>query len=131
MAVCPPMKIAEHLSNSARSHRDVSPPCTSVAIQPKYQIAARINSYEVYAVEYRLLENAPFPAVVMDAAEVYAHIIPPSFHRRNARSSLSEILVFALARWIRDEGHLTAADGLVLLSVSTAIPPKSILISSD
>ncbi|KAK7685916.1 hypothetical protein QCA50_010724 [Cerrena zonata] len=30
---------------------------------------------EIYAVEYRLLQHAPFPAAVQDAAAVYAHIV--------------------------------------------------------
>lgn len=30
---------------------------------------------EIYAVEYRLLQHAPLPAVFMDAASVYAHIV--------------------------------------------------------
>ncbi|EKM58025.1 uncharacterized protein PHACADRAFT_206866 [Phanerochaete carnosa HHB-10118-sp] len=30
---------------------------------------------EIYAVEYRLLQHAPFPAAVQDAAAVYAHVL--------------------------------------------------------
>ncbi|KAL4245485.1 hypothetical protein ABKN59_009417 [Abortiporus biennis] len=30
---------------------------------------------EIYAVEYRLLQHAPFPAAIQDAAAVYAHIL--------------------------------------------------------
>ena len=30
---------------------------------------------EIHAVEYRLLQHAPFPAAVQDAAAVYAHIV--------------------------------------------------------
>ncbi len=30
---------------------------------------------EIHSVEYRLLQNAPFPAAVQDAATVYAHLV--------------------------------------------------------
>lgn len=30
---------------------------------------------EIYAVEYRLLQHAPLPAVIMDAAAVYSHVV--------------------------------------------------------
>ncbi|TFK89925.1 alpha/beta-hydrolase [Polyporus arcularius HHB13444] len=36
---------------------------------------------EIHAVEYRLLQHAPFPAAVQDAAAVYAHIV--SRHQRH------------------------------------------------
>ncbi|KAH9917645.1 alpha/beta-hydrolase [Epithele typhae] len=37
---------------------------------------------EIHAVEYRLLQHAPFPAAVQDAAAVYAHIVQR--HQRHA-----------------------------------------------
>ncbi|OBZ67432.1 hypothetical protein A0H81_12578 [Grifola frondosa] len=41
---------------------------------------------EIHAVEYRLLQHAPFPAAVQDAATVYAHIVR-RYQRRPANSS--------------------------------------------
>ncbi|KAJ8482386.1 hypothetical protein ONZ45_g14961 [Pleurotus djamor] len=76
---------------------------------------------EVYAVEYRLLQFAPFPAVVQDAAAVYAHVVKQ--HGDAAKivligDSSGGNLVLALTRWIRDEGKLRMPDGLLLLSPS-------------
>ena len=79
----------------------------------------------MFSVEYRLLQHAPFPAVVMDAAAVYAHVV----EKYSTLISLKKCkiilvgdssggnLVLALARWIRDEGHLPMPNGLLLLSV--------------
>lgn len=79
---------------------------------------------EVYSVEYRLLQHAPFPAVVQDAAAVYAHVVE-QYGIKKAKCKVVLIgdssggnLVLALARWLRDEGHLPLPDGLLLLSVS-------------
>ncbi|KAF8909662.1 Alpha/Beta hydrolase protein [Gymnopilus junonius] len=80
--------------------------------------------HEVYSVEYRLLQHAPFPAVVIDAAAVYAHVVE-RYKIKNSRWKLILIgdssggnLVLSLARWLRDEGHLPLPDGLLLLSPS-------------
>jgi acetyl esterase/lipase len=80
---------------------------------------------EIYAVEYRLLQHASFPAVIQDAAAVYAHVME-RFHKKHTESckiiligdSSGGNLVLALARWLRDEGNLPMPDGLLLLSVS-------------
>ncbi|PPQ97284.1 hypothetical protein CVT26_006677 [Gymnopilus dilepis] len=81
--------------------------------------------HEVYSVEYRLLQHAPFPAVVIDAAAVYAHVVERYKKAHNSRWKIILIgdssggnLVLSLARWLRDEGHLPLPDGLLLLSVS-------------
>ncbi|KAF9534497.1 Alpha/Beta hydrolase protein [Crepidotus variabilis] len=80
---------------------------------------------EVYSVEYRLLQHAPFPAVVIDAAAVYAHVIEQYGIRRSKckivliGDSSGGNLVLSLARWLRDEAHLPAPDGLLLLSPSS------------
>lgn len=88
---------------------------------------------EVYSVEYRLLQHAPFPAVIQDAAAVYTHVVQ---RFRKAHTTGCKIvlvgdssggnLVLALARWLRDEGNLPMPDGLLLLSpscdVSHALP---------
>lgn len=82
--------------------------------------------HEVYSVEYRLLQHAPFPAVVMDAAAVYAHVVE-QYGIKQSKCKLILIgdssggnLVLSLARWLRDEGHLPLPHGLLLLSVSTS-----------
>ncbi|KAG2001558.1 endoplasmic reticulum protein [Coprinopsis cinerea AmutBmut pab1-1] len=79
---------------------------------------------EVYSVEYRLLQVAPFPAVVQDAATVYSHVVE-KYTAEGKRFKIFLIgdssggnLVLALARWLRDEGKLRVPDGLVLLSPS-------------
>ena len=79
--------------------------------------------HEVYSVEYRLLQHAPFPAVVQDAAAVYAHVVE-QYGIKKAKCKVVLIgdssggnLVLALARWLRDEGHMPLPDGLLLLSV--------------
>ncbi|RDB19718.1 Monoterpene epsilon-lactone hydrolase [Hypsizygus marmoreus] len=79
---------------------------------------------EVYSVEYRLLQHAPFPAVVQDAAAVYTHVVK-QFREDGLNCKIILIgdssggnLVLALARWIRDEGKLPLPDGLILLSPS-------------
>jgi len=79
---------------------------------------------EVYSVEYRLLQHAPFPAVIQDAAAVYAHVV----HKYEITKSKFKViligdssggnLVLSLARWLRDEGRLPMPDGLLLLSPS-------------
>ncbi|CCL98218.1 uncharacterized protein FIBRA_00212 [Fibroporia radiculosa] len=43
---------------------------------------------KVYGVEYRLLQHAPFPAAVQDAAAVYAHIVRQ--HQRHPLDSTSD-----------------------------------------
>ncbi|KAI0656922.1 alpha/beta-hydrolase [Cubamyces menziesii] len=43
---------------------------------------------EIHAVEYRLLQHAPFPAAVQDAAAVYAHIVH-RHQRRHASNNAS------------------------------------------
>ncbi|OSD01431.1 alpha/beta-hydrolase [Trametes coccinea BRFM310] len=50
---------------------------------------------EIHAVEYRLLQHAPFPAAVQDAAAVYAHIVERHQRRgsKKAGSSRSEMTV--------------------------------------
>ncbi|EJF57363.1 alpha/beta-hydrolase [Dichomitus squalens LYAD-421 SS1] len=54
---------------------------------PTSQIPARLIKdkafTEIHSVEYRLLQHAPFPAAVQDAAAVYAHIV-----RRHQRLSV-------------------------------------------
>ncbi|GLB39803.1 putative steryl acetyl hydrolase [Lyophyllum shimeji] len=88
---------------------------------------------EVYSVEYRLLQHAPFPAVIQDAAAVYAHVVDRfrKTHKPGCKivligDSSGGNLVLALARWLRDEGKLPMPDGLLLLSpscdVSHALP---------
>lgn len=79
---------------------------------------------EVYAVEYRLLQVAPFPAVVQDAAAVYAHVVQ-KYQAEGKRYKIFLIgdssggnLALSLARWLRDERHLPNPDGLILLSPS-------------
>ncbi|KAI0739053.1 alpha/beta-hydrolase [Daedaleopsis nitida] len=42
---------------------------------------------EIHAVEYRLLQHAPFPAAVQDAAAVYAHIVRRHQQRGRKRPS--------------------------------------------
>jgi len=42
---------------------------------------------KIYSVEYRLLQHAPFPAAVQDAASVYAHIVRQ--HQRRPGSTAS------------------------------------------
>ncbi|KAI0350846.1 alpha/beta-hydrolase [Trametes cingulata] len=44
---------------------------------------------EIHAVEYRLLQHAPFPAAVQDAAAVYAHIIRRHQRRRTNKAGSS------------------------------------------
>ncbi|KAJ3885128.1 Alpha/Beta hydrolase protein [Lentinula edodes] len=89
---------------------------------------------EIYAVEYRLLQHAPLPAVIMDAAAVYSHVVNkyygPDYTRSTEQPSRkpSKILLLgdssggnlalALARWIRDEQILPTPDGLLLFSPS-------------
>ena len=79
---------------------------------------------EVYSVEYRLLQHAPFPAVVIDAAAVYAHVVRQygSLDRKCKIVLIGDSsggnLVLSLARWLRDEKRLPVPDGLLLLSVS-------------
>ncbi|KAF9011969.1 Alpha/Beta hydrolase protein [Cyathus striatus] len=79
---------------------------------------------EVYSVEYRLLQVAPFPAVLQDAAAVYAHVVNTyNVLQRKCKiiligDSSGGNLVLALARWLRDEGHLPLPAGLLLLSPS-------------
>ncbi|KAI8976694.1 alpha/beta-hydrolase [Trametes punicea] len=54
---------------------------------PSSQVPARLMRdkvfTEIHAVEYRLLQHAPFPAAVQDAAAVYAHIV----HRHQRHQS--------------------------------------------
>ncbi|KAF5313358.1 hypothetical protein D9611_008470 [Ephemerocybe angulata] len=79
---------------------------------------------EVYSVEYRLLQIAPFPAVVQDAAAVYQHVLE-KYETMGKKckiilcgDSSGGNLVLALTRWLRDEGHMRMPDGLILLSPS-------------
>jgi acetyl esterase/lipase len=75
---------------------------------------------QVYSVEYRLLQHAPFPAVVQDAAAVYAHVVQEYGTKCKViliGDSSGGNLVLSLARWIRDEAHLPLPHGLLLLSV--------------
>ena len=63
----------------------------------------------------------------MDAAAVYAHVMEKYsilISQKKCKvilvgDSSGGNLVLALARWIRDEGHLSVVDGLLLLSVRT------------
>ncbi|KAJ3749552.1 Alpha/Beta hydrolase protein [Lentinula detonsa] len=89
---------------------------------------------EIYAVEYRLLQHAPLPAVIMDAAAAYSHVVDKyygsdfaSLTDKPARKPCKIILLgdssggnlaLALARWIRDEQVLPTPDGLLLFSPS-------------
>ncbi|TFK31720.1 Alpha/Beta hydrolase protein [Crucibulum laeve] len=80
--------------------------------------------HEVYSVEYRLLQVAPFPAVIQDAAAVYAHVVN-NYNVRHKKCKIILIgdssggnLVLALSRWLRDEGNLPLPHGLLLLSPS-------------
>jgi len=79
---------------------------------------------EVYAVEYRLLQVAPFPAVVQDAASVYAYVVD-KYAQENKKCKIILVgdssggnLALSLARWLRDEGRLPVPGGLILLSPS-------------
>ncbi|KAF9564056.1 alpha/beta-hydrolase [Agrocybe pediades] len=88
------------------------------------QLIKRKILHEVYSVEYRLLQHAPFPAVVMDAAAVYAYVVE-QYGIKHKKCKVILIgdssggnLVLSLARWLRDEGHLPLPDGLLLLSPS-------------
>jgi len=84
------------------------------------------NFTEIYSVEYRLLQYAPFPAAVQDAAAVYAHIMKLYETPKGGKGckvilmgdSSGGNLVLSVTRWIRDEGHLPMPDGLLLLSPS-------------
>ncbi|KAJ3903659.1 Alpha/Beta hydrolase protein [Lentinula edodes] len=89
---------------------------------------------EIYAVEYRLLQHAPLPAVIMDAAAVYSHVVNKYYGPDYTRSTEQPLrkpckilllgdssggnLALALARWIRDEQILPTPDGLLLFSPS-------------
>jgi hypothetical protein len=91
---------------------------------------------EIYSVEYRLLQYAPFPAVIQDAAAVYAHIIR-EYENRGSKCKIVLIgdssggnLVLALARWLRDEGRLPIPHALLLLSVRVKNPPFIHFLSS-
>jgi acetyl esterase/lipase len=100
----------------------------------------------IAAVEYRLLQFAPFPGAVQDAAAVYNLICNRygkklSLHQHNNDSnccigktstgggckivligdSAGGNLVLSLARWLRDEEHFPRPDGLLLLSVSVCV----------
>ncbi|KAF8062220.1 Alpha/Beta hydrolase protein [Lyophyllum atratum] len=88
---------------------------------------------EIYSVEYRLLQHAPFPAVIQDAAAVYTHVVERFYRKEREACKIVLVgdssggnLVLALARWLRDEGKLPIPDGLLLLSpscdVSHALP---------
>lgn len=79
---------------------------------------------EIYTVEYRLLQYAPFPATIQDAAAVYAHIVR-EYETRGSKCKIVLIgdssggnLVLALTRWLRDEGKLPMPHALLLLSPS-------------
>jgi hypothetical protein len=81
--------------------------------------------HAIYALEYRLLQHGPFPAALMDAAAVYAHVLDlyaPLIAQGKCKvilvgDSSGGNLALALARWVRDEGHLRIPDGLLLFSV--------------
>ncbi|KAE9392273.1 hypothetical protein BT96DRAFT_1023675 [Gymnopus androsaceus JB14] len=88
---------------------------------------------EIHAVEYRLLQHAPLPAVIMDAASAYAYVVHkyygPDYEKTTepARKPCKIILLgdssggnlaLALARWVRDEQQLPTPDGLLLFSPS-------------
>jgi acetyl esterase/lipase len=90
------------------------------------------------AVEYRLLQHAPCPGAIQDAAAVYSHILldrlgatpgpdgkyafpedkPPGAKVVLIGDSAGGNLVLGLARWVRDEGLLPPPSGLLLLSPS-------------
>lgn len=87
---------------------------------------------EVYSVEYRLIQHAPFPAQLQDAASIYAHVVK---HFESLDQPVNIVLigdssggnlVLALTRWIRDEGYLPMPAGLLLPSptsdISNALP---------
>ncbi|KAH9042532.1 Alpha/Beta hydrolase protein [Lactarius pseudohatsudake] len=77
---------------------------------------------EIHAVEYRLLQHAPIPGALQDAAAVYAHLVTHHLAYRPRiiliGDSAGGNLVLALSRWIRDEGVLPVPDGMLLLSPS-------------
>jgi acetyl esterase/lipase len=77
------------------------------------------------------LQYAPFPAVIQDAAAVYAHVVQKYINAGDDRSadalkykivligdSSGGNLALALARWVRDEGMSPAPAGMLLFSVS-------------
>ncbi|GAA6027303.1 hypothetical protein JCM8097_002575 [Rhodosporidiobolus ruineniae] len=73
----------------------------------------------IYAVEYRLLNVASFPAALQDGLSVYAHLIRsgvPAHKIILIGDSAGGNIVLALARWLRDEKKLPQAGGLLLLS---------------
>lgn len=75
---------------------------------------------EIYSIEYRLLQHAPFPAAVADAATAYTHVSRalPDAKIVLIGDSSGGNLVLALTRWIRDHGKLPMPAGLLLLSPS-------------
>lgn len=78
---------------------------------------------EIYAVEYRLLQHAPFPAVLQDAAAVYVEVLRRFKKHGGCRpvligDSSGGNLALMLMRWLRDEGKVQQPHGLLLLSVS-------------
>jgi acetyl esterase/lipase len=88
------------------------------------------------AVEYRLLQHAPTPGAIQDAAAVYAHLVrrlgrddagDDRATRTGAHAGTKIVmigdsaggnLVLGVVRWIRDEGVLPLPDGMLLLSPS-------------
>ncbi|KAI0642564.1 alpha/beta-hydrolase [Trametes meyenii] len=62
---------------------------------PTSQIPARLMKdkvfTEIHAVEYRLLQHAPFPAAVQDAAAVYAYIVRRHQRHHSGTSSSSRL----------------------------------------
>ncbi|KAI9063761.1 alpha/beta-hydrolase [Trametes sanguinea] len=62
---------------------------------------------EIHAVEYRLLQHAPFPAAVQDAAAVYAHIVERHQRRgsKKASSSRSEVTVHGEEEKTKKDTH--------------------------
>ncbi|KIY71001.1 alpha/beta-hydrolase [Cylindrobasidium torrendii FP15055 ss-10] len=75
---------------------------------------------EIYSVEYRLLQHAPWPAVLIDAATAYTHVsnMYPLAKIVLIGDSSGGNLVLALTRWIRDQNKLAMPTGLLLLSPS-------------
>ena len=105
-------------------------PCRSLSPDSYLYVKQRHLLHAIYSVEYRLLQHAPFPAALMDAAAVYAHVLDlyaPLIAQGKCKvilvgDSSGGNLALALARWVRDEGHLRIPDGLLLFSVGFFSP---------
>ncbi|KAK4047743.1 hypothetical protein OIV83_005251 [Microbotryomycetes sp. JL201] len=78
------------------------------------------NFESIYAVEYRLLPNFPFPAALQDAATVYCDLILRKGIDPNKviliGDSAGGNIALALCRWIRLEQKVAMPGGMILLS---------------